>query len=56
MYDYMAAMVKQLREATVLVNDNLRAEEVKYKQWTLAQREPHNMKLKRIKDSYSSCA
>ena len=56
MSDYMAARVKQLREATVLMNDNLRVEEVKHKQWAVAQREPHDMKLKRIKDSYSSCS
>ena len=53
MSDYMAARVKQLREATILMNDNLRVEELKRKQRAAAQREPHDIKLKRIKDSYS---
>ena len=56
MYDYMAARVRQLREATILMNENLRVEELKRKQRTVAQREPHDIKLKRIKDSYSYCA
>jgi hypothetical protein len=56
MSDYVAARVKQLRKAIVLMKDNLRVEEVKRKQWSAAQREPHDMKLKMIKDSYSSCA
>ena len=56
MSDYMAAKVKQLREVTILMNDNLRVEELKRKQRSAAQREPHDKKLQRIKDSYSYCA
>ena len=56
MSDYIATRVKQLREATILMNDNLRVEELKRKQLVAAQREPHDKKLKRIKDSYSYCA
>jgi hypothetical protein len=56
MSDYVAARVKQLREATILMNDNLRKEELKRKQISAAQREPHDKKQQRIKDSYSYCA
>jgi hypothetical protein len=56
MSDYIAARVKQLREATIKMNDNLRVEELKRKQIAAAQREPHDKKLKRINDSYSYCA
>jgi hypothetical protein len=34
MSDYMVARVQELREATVLMNDNLRVEELKRKQQT----------------------
>jgi hypothetical protein len=50
MSDYIAARVKQLREATVLMNENLRAEELKSKQRSAIQREPHDKKQQRIKD------
>jgi hypothetical protein len=56
MSDCMAARVKQLREATILMNDNLRVEELKRKQRNTTQWEPHDRKLQRIKDSYSYCA
>ena len=56
MSDYVATRVKQLREATILMNDNLCVEELKRKQRSVAQREPHDKKLQRIKDSYSYCA
>lgn len=56
MSDQIAARVKQLQEATVLMKEKLRVQEVKRKQWNADQREPHDVKLKRIKDSYSSCA
>jgi hypothetical protein len=55
MSDYIASRVKQLREATILMNDKLRLEELKRKQLAAAQREPHDKKLKRITDSYSYC-
>jgi hypothetical protein len=55
MSDYVAARVKQLREATVLMEEKKRLEEVKRKQCTIAQRQPHDKMLKMIKDSYSSC-
>ena len=56
MSDYIAARVKQLREATILMNDKLRVEELKRKQRIAAETEPHDEKLQRIKDSYSYCA
>ena len=56
MSDYIAARVKQLREATILMNDKLRVEELKRKQKIAAETEPHDKKLQRIKDSYSYCA
>ena len=56
MSDYIASRVKQLREATVLMNDKLRKEELKRKHLDASQREPHDIKLKRIRDSYSYCA
>ena len=56
MSDYIAARVKQLREATILMNENLRKEELKRKQRIAAEMEPHDKKLQRIKDSYSYCA
>lgn len=56
MSDYIAARVKQLREATILMNDKIRVEELKRKHTSEALREPHEIKLKRIKDSYSYCA
>ena len=56
MSDYIAARVKQLREATILMNEKVRVEELKRKQLVAAQIEPHDKKLKRIKDSYSYCA
>jgi len=56
MSDYMAAKVKEFREATILMNDNLRVEEPKRKQRSAAQKEPHDIKLQRTKDSYSYCA
>ena len=56
MSDYIAARVKQLREATIRMNENLRLEELKRKQSSAALQEPHDKKLQRIKDSYSYCA
>ena len=56
MSNYIAARVKQLREATIKMNDKHRAEELKRKQSIAAQMEPHDRKLQRIKDSYSYCA
>ena len=56
MSDYIATRVKQLRDATVLMNDKHRVEELKRKQQAAAQREPHDKILQRIKDSYSYCA
>ena len=38
MSNYMAAKIKQLCEATVFMNDNLRVEELKPKHWTATQR------------------
>jgi hypothetical protein len=55
MSDYIAARVKQLQEAIVLMNENLRAEELKSKQRSAIQREPHEFFLQRIKDLYSYC-
>lgn len=56
MSDYIVARVKQLREATILMNENIRVEELKRKRSSAIQMEPHDKKLKRIKDSYSYCA
>ena len=53
--DYVAGRVKQLREATILMTEKKRLEEVKRKQSSIAQREPHANVLKRTNDSYSSC-
>ena len=55
MSDYMAARVKQLREATALTAEKKRLEELKRKQCSVAQRIPHDKMLKMITDSYSSC-
>jgi hypothetical protein len=56
MSDYMAARVKQLQEATIVMNEKQCLEELKCKQRSAAQREPHDKKLQRINDSYSYCA
>jgi hypothetical protein len=53
MSDYVSARVKQLREATALMNEKQRLEEVKRKECSLRQRQPHDKILSRIADSYS---
>ena len=56
MSNYIVASVKQLQEATMVMKENLHLEELKCKQCSVAQKEPHDVKLERIKGSYSSCA
>ena len=48
MFEYVAAMVKQLREATILMTEKLRLQEVKCKQCSVAKKEAHDKKLKRL--------
>ena len=53
MSDYVAARVKQLREATALSEETKRLEEVKRKQCSLAQRTPHDQIVRKYTSSYS---
>ena len=55
MSDYVAARVKQLREATALSEEKKRLEEVKRKQCNLAQRIRHDKIVRTYTESYSSC-
>lgn len=54
MSDYVSARVKQLRDATVLMNEKQRLEGVKRKECSLRQRQGHGKMLSRIANSYSS--
>jgi hypothetical protein len=54
--NHIDARVKQLQEATMIMKENLLLDELKRKQRNATQREPLDVKLKRIEDSYSLCA
>ena len=54
MSDYVSARVKQLRDATVLLKEKQRLEDVKRQECSIRQRLDHGKMLSRIGNSYSS--
>jgi hypothetical protein len=55
MSDYVAARLKQIREATAMSEEKKRLEDVKRKQCSLAQIIPHDQIVRKYTSSYSSC-